>query len=178
MGLPCLTPPGSTISHMKHVPQSPTAAIVIGVLLTLAILFFLSFLPVKAQTTQQVAVNPDCQFFFTVSAAGAQVLPTGNGFDNRQQGCNVWSLVYSNYNFSPVSVTLQTAANNAGTAGTWGTGFPVQQTVIAGSNPASNTTGGYLWISGQNAFVRVSINGTGTGIVTGAAFGWRIPSAQ
>lgn len=163
---------------MKHVPQSPTAAIVIGVLLTLAILFFLSFLPVKAQTTQQVAVNPDCQFFFTVSAAGAQVLPTGNGFDNRQQGCNTWSLVYSNYNFSPVSVTLQTAANNAGTAGTWGTGFPVQQTVIAGSNPASNTTGGYLWISGQNAFVRVSINGTGTGIVTGAAFGWRIPSAQ
>ena len=131
----------------------------------------------SAQT--QVLNTPDCQFSFTnVTVAGTTNLPSGNGFDNRQQGCNTWSLVYSNYNFSPVSVTLQSAANNAGSAATFGTGFPVQQTIVTGSNPASNTTGGFLWIVGQNAFVRVHIVTTGTGIVTGAAFGWRIPNAQ
>jgi hypothetical protein len=127
----------------------------------------------------QVLNTPDCQFSFTnVTTAGTTNLPAGNGFDNRQQGCNTWSLVYSNYNFSPVSVTLQSAANNAGSASTFGTGFPVQQTVVTGSNPATNTTGGFVWIVGQNAFVRAHIVTTGTGIVTGAAFGWRIPNAQ
>jgi hypothetical protein len=142
-----------------------------------AVLIFLVALRGGAQT-QEVHPNPDCQFFFSFTTAGAQNLPARNGFDNRQQGCNTWSLSYNNYHFSPVSVTLQTAANNNGTAGSWGTGFPVQQTIAAGANPATNTTGGYLWIVGQNAFVRVRVAGTGTGIVSGAAFGWRIPNAQ
>jgi len=132
----------------------------------------------KGQTGTQVHENPDCQFFFSLTASAN--VPGGNGFDNRQQGCNTWSLVYLNSSpgFTPLSVTLQSAPNNAGNAGSWGTGFPVQQSVIAGSNPASSTAGGYLWIVGTNAFVRAAISATGTGTVTGAAFGWRIPNAQ
>lgn len=125
----------------------------------------------------QVQTTPDCQFFFTFTATGA--LPSGNGFDQRQQGCNVWSITYFNSGFSAVDVTFQSAANNAGVPGTWGTGFPIQQSIVTGSNPASNTTGGFLWIKGQNAFTRVQLTSkTGTGVVTGSAFGWRIPSAQ
>jgi hypothetical protein len=132
----------------------------------------------SAQPTSQVHPNPDCQFYFTLTAASTQ-LPSGNGFDNRTQGCTTWSVVYFNSGFSGVSVLLQSAPNNAGSAGAWGTGFAVQQNVLTGSNPATNTTGGYLWISGQGAFVRVQLtSATGTGVVTGAAFGWRIPSAQ
>ena len=135
----------------------------------------LSYSP--AQGTTQVHENPDCQFYFNFTATGAA--PANDGFDNRQTGCNTWSIVYFNSGFSAVSVTFQTAANNAGHASTWGTGFPVQQSIVAGANPASNTTGGFLWIVGQNAWTRVQLtSATGTGVVTGAAFGWRIPNAQ
>ena len=142
-----------------------------------ALLFFGSFPPARGQATTQVHPNPDCQFVFTLTAAGS--LPSGNGFDNRQQGCNTWSITYFNSGFSGLSVTFQSAPNNAGSAGSWGTGFPVQQTVITGSNPGTNTTGGFLWIVGQNAFTRVNLSGlTGSGVVIGSAFGWNIPNAQ
>ncbi len=152
------------------------ALIVMAALLALAIVVLCSFPPAHAQT--QVHENPDCQFFFTFTAATTN-LPSGNGFDNRQQGCKTWSIVYFNSGFSAVSVLFQSAPNNNGTAGSWGTGFPVQQTVVTGSNPGTNTTGGFLWIVGQNAFTRVQLtSATGSGVVTGAAFGWRIPNAQ
>jgi hypothetical protein len=154
------------------------ALIVIGALLALAIIVFCSFPPLRAQTTTQTHDNPDCQFFFTFTAA-TNSLPTGSGFDQRQQGCNTWSIVYFNSGFSALSLLFQSAPNNNGVAGNWGTGFPVQQTIVAGSNPQTNTTGGFLWIVGQNAFTRVQLtSATGSGIVTGAAFGWRIPNAQ
>lgn len=131
---------------------------------------------VSAQPVSQVKTNPDCQFYFQLSAVGAA---PGSGYNNIKTGCNVWSIVYFNYGFSALSFTFQTAANSSGSPGSWGTGFPVQQNIITGSNPATNTTGGYLWVAGQNAFTRVQLtSATGTGNVTGSAFGWRIPSAQ
>ena len=130
---------------------------------------------VHAQT--QVQGTPDCQFFFTFTATGQ--LPAGNGFDQRQQGCNTWSIVYFNSGFSAVSLTFQSAPNSNGSAGSWTTGFPVQQTVVAGSNPQTSIAGGFLWIVGQNAFTRVQLTSkTGSGVVQGAAFGWRLPNAQ
>jgi hypothetical protein len=130
-----------------------------------------------AQVQTQVQNLPDCLFPFNLTAVGQ--LPAGNGFDNRKQGCTVWSVVYFSSGFSAVSVTFQSAADNNGAAGSWGTGFPVQQTVLAGSNPASSTTGGFLWIEGTNAFVRMQLSSkTGTGNIQGAAFGWAIPNAQ
>ena len=126
--------------------------------------------------TQIVHPNPDCQFFVSITTAGS-VAPS-TPFDNRQQGCNTWSFVYFSSGFSAVSVALETAANNNGVAGSFSTGFPVQQSVIAGSNPASDTTGGYLWVKGINAWVRVKLtSATGTGVINGALFGWRIPNA-
>ena len=131
----------------------------------------------RAHGQTQVQGTPDCQFFFTFTATGQ--LPAGNGFDQRQQGCNTWSIVYFNSGFSAVSLTFQSAPNSNGSAGSWTTGFPVQQTVVAGSNPQTSIAGGFLWIVGQNAFTRVQLTSkTGSGVVQGAAFGWRLPNAQ
>ena len=139
----------------------------------------LSALALRAQPVTQVLPQPDCQFFFTFTAAG-QFLPANGAAtsDNRQQGCTSWNMSYVSSGFSAVSVTLQSAANNAGAPSTFGTGFPVQQAIVAGSNPGTNTTGGYLWVQGTNAWVRVTLaSATGSGVVNGAVFGWRIPNA-
>lgn len=140
----------------------------------LAAFLLASHNPARSQAVQQVHPNPDCQVFFSLVANGA----VSGVQDNRQQGCNTWSLVYNNSGFSAVSVLLQTAANNAGVPAVYGTGFPVQQTVVTGSNPATNTTAGYLWIVGTNAFARVKITTTGSGVINGCLLGWRIPNAQ
>jgi hypothetical protein len=133
--------------------------------------------PLFGQPVQQVLPNPDCQFFFSLTTSG-QFLPSGNGFDNRQQGCTTWNLSVNVSGFSGLTVTLQSAANNAGSAGSWGTGFAVQQKSLSGSNAITSTTGGFWWVQGSNAFVRVILSGTtGTGVVTGSVFGWRIPGA-
>jgi hypothetical protein len=136
-----------------------------------ACLFSLAAL--HAQPLQQVLPNPDCQQFFTFTATGQ----SSGVIDNRQQGCTTWEMVYTNSGFSPVSVLLQSAANNGGVPGSYGSGFPVQQTVLSGSNPGASTTAGFVWIQGLNAFVRAHLTATGSGIVQGAIFGWRIPNA-
>src|SRR3984957_1319883 len=93
-------------------------------ILAVFLFFFLAtFAPQSLHSQpQQVHPNPDCQFFFTLTAAN-QFLPAGNGFDNRQQGCTSWNFNYINSGFSGLTVTLQSAANNNGAAGSWGTGF-------------------------------------------------------
>ena len=146
-----------------------------GALKTLALLSASTAI-LPAQPVQQVHANPDCQFFFTLSTASS--LPTGSGFDNRQQGCTTWAMSYVNSGFTGLTVTLQSAPNNAGSAGTFAAGFPVQQTSISGSNAITDTTGGFWWVQGTNAFVRVNLSGlSGSGVVNGAVYGWRIPNA-
>jgi hypothetical protein len=148
-------------------------------ILAVCLLFASTFTPpfLHAQPVQQVHPNPDCQFFFTLTAAN-QFLPAGSGFDNRQQGCTSWNFSYVNSGFTGLTVTLQSAANNNGVAGSWSAGFGVQQTTVSGSNAATSTTGGFWWAQGTNAFVRVILTGTtGTGVVNGAVYGWRIPNA-
>lgn len=125
------------------------------------------------QALQQVHPNPDCQIYFTLTSSGA----VSAAQDNRQNGCTTWSVVYSNSGFSAVSVTLQSAPNNAGVPGSYSSGFPVQQSIVTGSNPMMSTTGGYLWVVGINAWIRVSLSASGSGVVTGCLFGWRIPNA-
>ena len=147
--------------------------------ISLAACLFASFLfptLLRSQPLQQVHPAPDCQFFFTLAAAGS--LPLANGFDNRQQGCTTWSLSYVNSGFSGLTVTVQSAPNNNGNAGSWVAGFPIQETTVSGSNAATSATGGFWWVQGTNAFVRVTLSGlTGSGVVNGAVFGWRIPGA-
>ena len=127
-----------------------------------------------AQPVQQVLPNPDCQVFFALTTSGQ-----ASGVINKlQQGCTTWEMAYTVSGFSPVSVLLQSAANNgSGGPATFGTGFPVQQTILSGTNPGTSTTAGFLWVQGVNAFARVLMTGTGPGIVQGALFGWRIPNA-
>lgn len=136
----------------------------------------------RAQPAQVVLPQPDCQFFFNFTATGTSPNASSakKGFDNRTMGCTTWSVTYNNSGFSPISLVLESAANNAGSPGTYGTGFPVQQTVITGSNPMTNTTAGFVFIQGYNAWVQIHLaTATGPpGIVSGAVLGWRIPSAS
>ena len=159
---------------MTRFKENLIVSILIALAIALPLGIFADLAPLSAQTTQ-VHNNPDCQFFFSASIAGTTSLPAGNGFDNRQQGCTVWSVSYTNSGFSPVSIILQ--SQGADMSG-FGSGFPVQQTIINGSNPQTNTIGGFLELIGINGFVRVQIAATGTGVVKGAVFGWRIPNAQ
>jgi len=148
--------------------------------ISLAVCLFAALLspvfPAFSQTAQQVHPNPDCQFFFTLTSASS--LPSGNGFDNRQQGCTTWSINYVNSGFTGLTVTLQSAANNNGAAGVFAAGFPIQQTTLSGSNALTSTTAGFWWVQGTNAWVNVNLSGlTGTGVVNGSVYGWRIPGA-
>ena len=134
----------------------------------------------RAQPVTQVLPNPDCQFFFTLTSAG-QFLPANGSAssDNRQQGCTSWNMSYAVSGFSAVSVALQSAADNSGTPSTFSTGFPVQQSVVSGSNPGTSAVAGFAWLTGTNAWVNVKlVSATGTGYVKGAVYGWRIPIAR
>lgn len=140
----------------------------------------LSLLFCWAAGAQTVTLTqPDCVIFFAFTAA-AQTSPLSPqaGFDNRQVGCTTWNLSYSISGFSSITIALQGAPNNAGTPGTWAT-FP-NQTTLTGSNPNTITAdGSFVWLYGYNPWVRVRLNAaTGSGIVNGAAFGYRIPSAS
>jgi len=123
--------------------------------------------------------DPDCIVAFSFTAPGqTSPLAPQNGFDNRENGCNVWSLTYSVSGFASVNISLQSAPNNAGIPGTWVT-F-AGQTVFAGSNPNTNlVTNTLAQVSGYQPWVRVSLNSAGgSGVVTGSLYGWKIPSAE
>lgn len=132
-----------------------------------------------AQPVGYTVQQPDCLIFFHFTAAG-QTSPTAPnaGLDNRTGGCTTWNISYTNFGFTVLSLAIQSAPNANGVPGTWADGFP-GQTIIAGANPATAITAGFAWIMGYNAWVRVTLASvTGTGIVDGAAYGWRIPSAS
>lgn len=136
-------------------------------------------LPLAAAAQQFVTTQPDCIINFTFTATG-QTSPTApnNGLDNRNLACDTWNVTYASSGFSGVSVILQGAANNAGVPGSYGTGFSVQQSIVTGSNPMTNTTGGFLWVVGYSPWVRIAAGTlTGSGVINGAAYGWRIPSS-
>jgi hypothetical protein len=147
--------------------------------ISLAVCLFASFLFPRfsrSQPTTQVHPNPDCQFYFTLTAAGS--LPAGSGFDNRQQGCTTWTVNYVSSGFTGLTVTLQSAANVNGAAGAFSAGFPIQENTLSGSNAMTSTTGGFWWVQGTNAWVNVNLSGlSGSGVVNGSVFGWRIPGA-
>jgi len=86
-------------------------------------------------------------------------------------------MTYYVYGFTPINISLQTAADNNGVPGTFGTFSG--QTTLAGTNPnTSTTTATFVLLTGYQPWLRVSLNtATGSGIVGGVAFGWRNPSA-
>jgi hypothetical protein len=126
---------------------------------------------------QTVVQQPDCVIFFAFTATG-QTSPTSPnaGFSNLTNGCTTWNVSYNNSGFSALSLVFQSAPNVSGIAGSWST-F-ANATLLSGVNPNTNTTGAFTWLTGYNAWVRVTLaSSTGSGIINGAVYGYRIPSA-
>ena len=137
-----------------------------------------------AQPVSNVIAQPDCIIFFHFTANN-QSSPTApnNGLDNRATGCTTWNISAVSTGFASFTVALQSAPNTtvAGAPGTYVTFL--NQTLILGSNPiVSAVLGGvgFGWLTGYNPWVRVKVTaiGAGSGIIDGAAFGWRIPGAS
>lgn len=131
-----------------------------------------------AQPTQQVVVNPDCMIPFTLIMAGG-TFPITGGFNNRQIGCNIWQIQYSNNGFSAISVALEEAPDANGTPGTWAT---MTATPVFGVNPNTNTVGASALLNSfgapSPAWVRVRlVSATGAGSVVGIAVGFRSAAA-
>lgn len=150
-------------------------------LFTLILFAILQGCALQAQTF--VVNQPDCVIFFhfTVTGQSSPTAPNA-GFDNRTTGCTTWNISYTSVTLTNASVTLQSAPNTAtGIPGAWST-F-ANQTVISGVNPlviGATPAAGYAWVVGYNPWIRVLLTiagGPASGVVDGAAFGWRIPSA-
>lgn len=130
----------------------------------------------RAEAQSGTVITPDCQIFFNFTAVGNSPTSPSNGLNNRTVGCTTWQISYSNSGFSAISLVLQSAADSNGVPGTYGT---FSGTIITGSNPNTGTTEAYTQLTGFNPWVRVRLaSATGTGVVSGAAYGWRIPSAS
>jgi len=150
---------------------------------TISILMLLVATAVAQPTTFTVN-QPDCLIFFHFTANN-QSSPTApnNGLDNRTTGCTTWNISAVSTGFASFTVALQSAPNTtvSGAPGTYVTFL--NQTLILGSNPiVSAVLGGvgFGWLTGYNPWVRVKVTalGAGSGIIDGAAFGWRIPGAS
>jgi hypothetical protein len=143
----------------------------------LAVALFIS-VRATAQPQTNVLPVPDCAFFFHFTAA-LQTSPTSPnaGFDNRTSGCTTWSVSYANSGFTVLSLRFESAANVAGVPGAYGA---FVGTIITGVNPNTNTTGASTFFStGPFApWVQMKLTSvTGAGIIDGAVYGYRIPSA-
>ena len=142
------------------------------------VISFIAILPVLPAYAQQTVVQqPDCIIFFAFTAAGqTSPLAPNAGFSNLTNGCTTWNVSYANSGFSAISLVFQSAPNVSGAAGTWVT-F-ANGTLLSGVNPNTNTTGTFTWLTGYNPWVRMTLaSATGVGVVNGAVYGYRIPSA-
>jgi len=136
-----------------------------------------------AQPATQALVQPDCMIFFHFTAVN-QTSPTAPnaGLDNRTAGCTTWNMSFAVSGFATATVELQSAVNNAGVPGAYGpyAGSSIISPAPHNNNPITTATQDFVWIAGYNPWVQVKLTGItgGPGIVDGAAYGWRIPSAS
>jgi hypothetical protein len=152
----------------------------------LTLLLFASVCCMFGQSSQVTLPQPDCTIIIGSGSTGLttvnQTVPLSPnaGYNNNSGGCDTWAMSLAVSGFSTVTVALQSAPNVAGVAGSWSTfaGGTIVSPSPNNANPITTSTQAFLWIYGHNPWVRVQLTGaTGTGIVTGALFGWRIPSA-
>ena len=136
----------------------------------------------RSQPVQNVTIQPDCVIVINFTTVG-QFSPTApnTGYNNKTGGCTTWAMQIAVSGFSSASVTLQSAPDNAGVAGTWVT-F-ANGTIISPTpnnvNPIVTSTAGNLWEVGAAAWVRALFSaGSGTGTVTGTLFGCRQPNCS
>jgi hypothetical protein len=132
--------------------------------------------PALLAQSASTTVQPDCMIVFNFTAVANSPTSPNNGLDNRTLGCTTWQVSYSNSGFSAISLVLQSATDSSGSPGTYGN---FSGTTLTGSNPNTSTTQAYSQFTGANPWVRVRLASvTGSGVVSGAAYGWRIPSAN
>jgi hypothetical protein len=134
-------------------------------------LLLLASVPLLAQQ-QAVRVTADCVIGFTFSASGNTPVVSGNPNqgDNRQAGCESWTLQYQSTGFSAVTLTIQSAPGPT-TIGSWVT---YAGTIDTGINPNTSITGATT--TGHNGtvtipWIRVNAALTGTGILNGVLYG-------
>lgn len=150
------------------------------ILIILCAVIFCAF----SASAQTFVVNqPDCIIFFHFTVTGETSPTSPNaGLDNRTSGCTTWNISYTSVTLTNASITLQSAPNTTtGVPGAWTT--YANQAVINGANPlviGGTPAAGFAWVVGYNPWVRVVLTiagGPAAGVVDGAAYGWRIPSA-
>lgn len=130
------------------------------------ILALVSVAGLSAQSVQPVMQVPECTVYFALAAAGNSA-----AFDNRQVGCSVWTVVYTNTGFAALSLTFQSAPDNAGVPGAWGA---FGGAVLVGVNPNVAVTQARTVLYGYFPWVRVNLGGTaGAGTVRGTLYGYK-----
>lgn len=123
-----------------------------------------------AQSPSQVVKSaPDCVLAFAFTGVSV----TSQTLDNRTKACNTWTVAYLSNGWATVSLTLQSAPDSSGSAGTWAT---FTGPVVSGSNPLTSVTYGNSTLSGYVPWVRVVASVTGiTGTINGVVMGWATP---
>ena len=126
-------------------------------------------------------VPPDCVIPFSFTASGQVTSNSTCGAPNggaNGNGIASWVLVFYNYNFSAISLLVQSAPDNNGVPGTWGAfgGTILSSSQYPGSsgiNPNTATTSGFTGLAGYFPWMRVQLASVGgTGKVTGALYGF------
>jgi hypothetical protein len=134
-----------------------------------AVLAVLSVLPSHAQT--QVSIQHACFSGFQFNAAGG----VQQMADNLGTLCNSFTIEYSNFGFSALSLLVQSAPDNGGVPGTWVT---FAGTVVTGSNPNTGLVTGTTTFTGFYRWVRVTLSSvTGTGTISGAIYGDQVAAS-
>jgi len=133
---------------------------------------------------QTTTVSADCIIKFSFAVGAAPVRVPATGFPNKVpsvQGlpCGTWVMSYqAPTTVSAISIELDSGPDTAGAPGSWGA---FSGTVIAtAANPllTASLPGSFLVRQNVPAWVSVRLNSaTGTGTITGAAYGWVLPPA-
>ena len=142
-------------------------------------LLFLLLLPLAA-FAQNTKIVPACAIPFSFTTTGTTTNLTCGAPNGKQNGNGVsfWILDYYSTGFSGLSLVVQSAPDNAGAPGSWGTfgGTVLTSSQLPGStgiNPNTATTSAFTGFAGYFPWMRVELASiTGTGRVSGTLYGY------
>lgn len=135
-----------------------------GAIITIIILISTVFVGIDTAVAQtRVAVQPDCIFFYSLSADGST-----RAFDNRSAACSVWSASYVSNGFSALTLTVESAPDTSGSPGAWVSFAGTGTAVMTDTAYFSTTLAGYV------PWVRVTLSGSADpGTISLVMYGFR-----
>jgi len=144
------------------------------------LLFALSLLCLPPLFAQSTKVVPDCviPFNFTATGSTSNLTCGAPNASPNSPGIASWLLVYESTGYSVLSLVVQSAPDNNGSPGTWGTfaGTVLSSTALPGSsgiNPNTAITSAFTGFAGYYPWMRVTLSSvTGTGRVKGNLYGY------